>query len=223
MQHVDHVYRHRKKVGDAGLPVDLPARPSRALHNRAATIPMRVLGRSHVVVPTHLYKVIIVEMENSVVYAGTPALWLGGFILPNHCIPMSVPISTFFAPVPLVEMLAGFYFFDGGWKRGELGGADRPLADLEPDIGFPVTLGEYGYGKPLWQQLVLDPYETHSPQEVLRAYQLCVQAASLDASLQCPSGLFFSRMGALEDQGSSSEASFARRVVRDARVIAAKE
>merc|ERR1712098_629694 len=64
-----------------------------------------VIGKNHVSVPTHFFKVIVGETENQ-------QLELESYVLPNQTIPDSTPLENFQVPVDSVERAAGLLFFD---------------------------------------------------------------------------------------------------------------
>ncbi|XP_038044476.1 nuclease EXOG, mitochondrial-like [Patiria miniata] len=78
-----------------------------------------VIGESNVTVPTHLYKIIIVE--NATETAKT-TLFAAAFLLPNEKVDSNIPLITFKVPLSQLESAAGLRFFPRL--------ADAPVGDL---------------------------------------------------------------------------------------------
>ncbi|XP_076660654.1 endonuclease G, mitochondrial [Halictus rubicundus] len=64
-----------------------------------------VIGANHVAVPTHFYKVIVGETDNS-------KLEMEAFVMPNTPIDDNAPITNFRVPPESIERAAGLLFFD---------------------------------------------------------------------------------------------------------------
>ena len=65
----------------------------------------QVIGQNNVAVPTHFFKVLVMETDGG-------ELELESFVLPNQEIPDSVPLDNFRVPPESVERAAGLLFFD---------------------------------------------------------------------------------------------------------------
>uniref|UniRef100_A0A2P2IDK2 Endonuclease n=1 Tax=Hirondellea gigas TaxID=1518452 RepID=A0A2P2IDK2_9CRUS len=65
----------------------------------------RVLGSNHVAVPTHFFKVLLIESESRDMH-------LESYLLPNAAIESSTPLSTFLVPVEVIERASGLLLFD---------------------------------------------------------------------------------------------------------------
>lgn len=65
----------------------------------------QVIGQNNVAVPTHFFKIVVMENE-------TRDLELDAFVLPNEEIPDSTPLDNFRVPPESVERAAGLLFFD---------------------------------------------------------------------------------------------------------------
>ena len=65
----------------------------------------QVIGRNHVAVPTHFFKVIVTENQKQ-------ELSLESYVMPNQPIDDSTPLSVFQVPPETVERAAGLLFFD---------------------------------------------------------------------------------------------------------------
>ncbi|KAK7020155.1 hypothetical protein SK128_022301 [Halocaridina rubra] len=65
----------------------------------------QVLGQNHVAVPSHFFKVVVVETING-------QLELESFVLPNAVIDDATPISTFHVPAEVVERASGLLIFN---------------------------------------------------------------------------------------------------------------
>ena len=73
----------------------------------------QVIGPNEVAVPTHFYKVILVERENA-------ALALGTFVIPNRHLPNEKKLDKFAYPLSFVEERLGYEIFPK-LKRENLG------------------------------------------------------------------------------------------------------
>lgn len=65
----------------------------------------QVIGRNQVSVPTHFFKVAVVQTPS-----GTYELH--SFVLPNQAISDSVPLTSFYVPLESIERSAGFFLFE---------------------------------------------------------------------------------------------------------------
>lgn len=65
----------------------------------------QVIGRNHVAVPTHFFKVVVTENSNR-------ELALESYVMPNAPIEDNTPLSAFLVPIETVERAAGLLFFD---------------------------------------------------------------------------------------------------------------
>ena len=65
----------------------------------------QVIGQNNVAVPTHFFKVLVLETDSG-------QLELESFVLPNQEIPDSTPLDNFRVPPESVERAAGLLFFD---------------------------------------------------------------------------------------------------------------
>jgi len=65
----------------------------------------QVIGANNVAVPTHFFKIVVMENESR-------DLELDAFVLPNQEIPDSTPLDNFRVPPESVERAAGLLFFD---------------------------------------------------------------------------------------------------------------
>ena len=70
----------------------------------ASEIRYKVIGKTEVAVPTHLYKVVLAESLDNEKYVACA-------VVPNHHIPDNVPLSAFLVPYPLLCHWAGIDFF----------------------------------------------------------------------------------------------------------------
>ncbi|XP_057687376.1 endonuclease G, mitochondrial [Corythoichthys intestinalis] len=64
----------------------------------------RVLGRNHVAVPTHFFKVLILERR------GLPGVELRSYVLPNEPVDEKIPLERFLVPIESVERASGLLF-----------------------------------------------------------------------------------------------------------------
>ena len=65
----------------------------------------QVIGKNHVAVPTHFFKVIVIENQKQ-------ELSLESHVMPNQPIDDKTPLSVFQVPPETVERAAGLLFFD---------------------------------------------------------------------------------------------------------------
>lgn len=64
----------------------------------------RVLGQSHVAVPTHFFKVVILELPDG------QGVELRSYVMPNRPIPEQTPLEHFLVPIETVERASGLLF-----------------------------------------------------------------------------------------------------------------
>ncbi|XP_064616061.1 endonuclease G, mitochondrial-like [Liolophura sinensis] len=64
-----------------------------------------VIGKNHVAVPTHFFKIVIIE-TNTGDYEQL------SFVMPNKALPPDVPLKNYLVPVESVERAAGLLFFE---------------------------------------------------------------------------------------------------------------
>ncbi|KAH8412217.1 hypothetical protein KR009_000503 [Drosophila setifemur] len=79
-----------------------------------------VIGLSMVAVPTHFFKVIMVESNLPL---GKP--YMEGYVLPNTIIPNDLTLRTFLCDIREIEHYAGLKFFDG-LRRSSIFGSNYP-------------------------------------------------------------------------------------------------
>uniref|UniRef100_A0A0K0EPG8 Endonuclease n=1 Tax=Strongyloides stercoralis TaxID=6248 RepID=A0A0K0EPG8_STRER len=65
----------------------------------------KVIGKNNVAVPTHFFKVALIEKSPNVYE-------MECYILPNEVIPDDVPLSKFYSPLEVIERAAGFIIFE---------------------------------------------------------------------------------------------------------------
>jgi len=65
----------------------------------------QVIGENQVSVPTHFFKVAVVQLPSG-------GYDLHSFVLPNQPIPDSVPLTSFYTPLESIERSAGFLLFE---------------------------------------------------------------------------------------------------------------
>uniref|UniRef100_A0A1I7YGJ6 Endonuclease n=1 Tax=Steinernema glaseri TaxID=37863 RepID=A0A1I7YGJ6_9BILA len=65
----------------------------------------KVIGKSHVAVPTHFFKVCLVEKAPH-------QFQMECYVLPNQAIPNETPLSNFMVPLDAIERAAGFLIFE---------------------------------------------------------------------------------------------------------------
>ncbi|XP_046547898.1 endonuclease G, mitochondrial-like [Haliotis rubra] len=64
-----------------------------------------VIGQNHVAVPTHFFKVIVIENMIG-------QFELQSYVMPNQMLPANTPLKQFFWPLDAIERSAGFLLFD---------------------------------------------------------------------------------------------------------------
>ncbi|XP_017130072.1 endonuclease G, mitochondrial isoform X1 [Drosophila elegans] len=79
-----------------------------------------MIGQNMVAVPTHFFKVIMVE---STLQLGKP--YMEGYVLPNAAIPDNLPLRSFLCDIREIEHYAGLKFFDG-LRRSAIFGSNYP-------------------------------------------------------------------------------------------------
>ncbi|XP_043274632.1 endonuclease G, mitochondrial [Venturia canescens] len=82
-------------------PLYLPKKES----NGKKYVTYEVIGANHVAVPTHFYKVVVGETEDS-------KLEMEAFVMPNKKIDDDTPLTSFQVPPESIERAAGLLFFD---------------------------------------------------------------------------------------------------------------
>ena len=65
----------------------------------------QVLGKNHVAVPTHFFKVIVMENLKQ-------ELAMEAYVMPNEVIDDNTPLHVFLVPPETIERAAGLLFFD---------------------------------------------------------------------------------------------------------------
>ncbi|XP_048776224.2 endonuclease G, mitochondrial-like [Ostrea edulis] len=65
-----------------------------------------VIGKNHVSVPTHFFKVIVMENDKG-------EFEMNSFNIPNQKFPENTPLKNFLAPIEAIERAAGFILFEG--------------------------------------------------------------------------------------------------------------
>ncbi|XP_034025525.1 endonuclease G, mitochondrial [Thalassophryne amazonica] len=71
----------------------------------------QVLGQNHVAVPTHFFKVLILERVD------TAGVELRSYILPNHPVDEKIPLERFLVPIETIERASGLIFVPNIMKR----------------------------------------------------------------------------------------------------------
>ncbi|XP_075938676.1 endonuclease G, mitochondrial isoform X2 [Anarhichas minor] len=71
----------------------------------------QVLGRNHVAVPTHFFKVLILEQGDG------KGVELRSYVLPNEPIDEQVPLERFLVPIETIERASGLHFVPNIMKR----------------------------------------------------------------------------------------------------------
>ncbi|XP_071760624.1 endonuclease G, mitochondrial [Centroberyx gerrardi] len=71
----------------------------------------QVLGRNHVAVPTHFFKVVILER------AGGGGVELRSYVLPNAPVDEKIPLERFLVPIETIERASGLLFVPNIMKR----------------------------------------------------------------------------------------------------------
>ncbi|KAM9858865.1 endonuclease G, mitochondrial [Aulostomus maculatus] len=69
----------------------------------------QVLGQNHVAVPTHFFKVLILEKPDG--------LELRSYILPNEAVDVNTPLERFLVPIETIERASGLLFVPNLLKR----------------------------------------------------------------------------------------------------------
>lgn len=64
-----------------------------------------VIGLNNVAVPTHFFKVVLIETENG-------QYRIMAFMLPNQRLPKDAKLKHFLVPLETIERAAGFLIFD---------------------------------------------------------------------------------------------------------------
>ena len=64
-----------------------------------------VIGANHVAVPTHFFKVLVIEDQQG-------QYEMKSFVLPNQALPDNVQLKVFQQPVESIERAAGFLLFE---------------------------------------------------------------------------------------------------------------
>jgi endonuclease G len=65
-----------------------------------------VIGKNHVSVPTHFFKVIVMENDRR-------EFEMNSFVIPNQYFPEKTQLKNFLVPVETIERAAGFILFEG--------------------------------------------------------------------------------------------------------------
>ncbi|MEQ2313006.1 hypothetical protein AMECASPLE_037161 [Ameca splendens] len=71
----------------------------------------QVIGRNHVAVPTHFFKVLILEQADG------KGVELRSYVLPNEPIDEKVPLERFLVPIETIERASGLLFVPNIMKR----------------------------------------------------------------------------------------------------------
>ncbi|XP_037338959.1 endonuclease G, mitochondrial isoform X1 [Pungitius pungitius] len=71
----------------------------------------QVLGRNHVAVPTHFFKVLILEKADG------KGVELRSYVLPNEPIEEKIPLERFLVPIETIERASGLHFVPNIMKR----------------------------------------------------------------------------------------------------------
>ncbi|KAM9810467.1 endonuclease G, mitochondrial [Neosynchiropus ocellatus] len=71
----------------------------------------QVLGRNHVAVPTHFFKVLILERP------GSQGVELRSYLLPNTPVDEKIPLEHFLVPIETIERASGLLFVPNIMKR----------------------------------------------------------------------------------------------------------
>lgn len=70
-----------------------------------------MIGRNHVAVPTHFFKVLILEQADG------RGVELRSYVLPNEPIGEKVPLERFLVPIETIERASGLLFVPNIMKR----------------------------------------------------------------------------------------------------------
>lgn len=100
-RHVRNLTKNNRNVYVCTGPLYLPRRES----DGKMYVKYQVIGKNHVAVPTHFFKVIVAENEKR-------ELALESYVMPNDVIDDKTPLSVFLVPIETVERAAGLLFFD---------------------------------------------------------------------------------------------------------------
>lgn len=92
--------RHSSNVWVCTGPLYLPKREL----NGKMYVSYEVIGQNHVAVPTHFFKVLVIESNGS--------FDLEAYVLPNCVVDDKTPIESFRVPVDTIERSAGLLFFE---------------------------------------------------------------------------------------------------------------
>ncbi|KAH8419324.1 hypothetical protein KR222_005366 [Zaprionus bogoriensis] len=95
-------------------------KPRQQKDNGNWSLEYEMIGRNMVAVPTHFFKVIIVESR---LPHGKP--YMEAYVLPNASIPKHLTLRHFLCDIREIEHHAGLKFYDG-LRRGELFGSNYP-------------------------------------------------------------------------------------------------
>nr|CRZ21832.1 BMA-CPS-6 [Brugia malayi] len=100
-KHVRKLARKNKNVYVCTGPLFLP----KLEQDGSLYIKYKIVGRNNIAVPTHFFKVVLVELMNG-------KFELEAYILPNSVIPDDIPLTSFMVPLDSIERSAGFLIFD---------------------------------------------------------------------------------------------------------------
>ena len=99
-KHVRKLARKHQNVYVCTGPLYLPKQQS----DGKLFVSYQLIGHQHVAVPTHFFKVILVDTGAE--------FELESYVLPNHAIDANAHLKTFFTPIESIERAAGFLIFD---------------------------------------------------------------------------------------------------------------
>lgn len=109
----------------------------------------KVLGAPRIAVPTHFFKVVLVERDRE---GAAPQRLTAAFVVPNQPVPADTPLATFLRPTDVVERLAGVIFFPGlqGPPPGTAAAAGKqpPPAELCAAPGVCELPAPQGWSQP---------------------------------------------------------------------------
>ncbi|VDM91799.1 unnamed protein product [Onchocerca ochengi] len=100
-KHIRKLARKHKNVYVCSGPLFLP----KLENDGSLYIKYKVIGRNNIAVPTHFFKVALVELMDG-------KLELEAYILPNAEIPDDAPLTAFMVPLDSIERAAGLLIFD---------------------------------------------------------------------------------------------------------------
>ncbi|CAG9533205.1 unnamed protein product [Cercopithifilaria johnstoni] len=100
-RHVRKLVRKHKNVYVCTGPLFLP----KLEKDGSLYIKYKIIGRNNIAVPTHFFKVVLIELIDG-------KFELEAYILPNAVIPDDTPLASFLAPLDSIERSAGFLIFD---------------------------------------------------------------------------------------------------------------